>query len=128
MQVEKHTIAILTNAGGAFTGYTAVPVTGAVLQYRYVPDGVAPLDTGADLDVTGEETGVVLVNQDNIGTSAFTKAPRQATHDEAGAASLYAAAGEPVEAAAVVAGERLKVVVAAGGNTKLGTLYIWVGG
>lgn len=82
--------------------------------------------TGADLDITGEITGVVISNQDNIGTVAFTKATRQATHDEAGAALLFAGAGEPVEAPVAVAGERLKVVIAQDGNVLSGTLYIWV--
>ncbi|HXG36526.1 MAG TPA: hypothetical protein VNL15_06130 [Dehalococcoidia bacterium] len=123
--VERHAVAITTDASGDFTGYTPV-VTGRVVQYRYVPDGTVPLDTGADLDVTGEDSGVVIANQDNIGTSAFTKAPRQATHDEAGAASLYAAAGEPVEDYLFIAKERLKIVIAQGGASKKGTLYIWV--
>lgn len=125
MQVELHTVAIATDANGDFTGYTAV-VKGEIRQYRYVP-GAAALDTGADLDITGETTGIVISNQDNIGTSAFTKVPRAATHDETGTASLYAAGGEPVEDRIAVAGERLKVVIASGGNTKSGTLYIWVG-
>lgn len=124
---ERHTIAVTTDSAGAFTGFTAGKVSGRVLQYRYVPDGTSPLDTGADLDITGEDTGVVVANQDNIGTSAFTKAPRQATHDETGAASLYAAAGEPVEDYIAVHGERLKLVIASGGNVKSGTFHIWIG-
>lgn len=64
-------------------------------QYRYIPDPTTPLAAGADLDITGEITGVVISNQDNIGTVAFTKAPRQATHDAAGVASLFADAAEP---------------------------------
>ena len=125
MYVERHTIAITTDASGDFSAFTPV-VRGRVLQYRYVPDGVSPLDTGADLDITGDTSGVVIANQDNIGTAAFTKAPRHATHAVDGSASLYAASGEPVEDAVVVADERLKVVIAQGGNAKKGTVHVWV--
>jgi len=123
--IDLLTVALLTDASGDFTGFTKV-VQGRVVQYRYVPDPTTPLATGADLDITGEITGVVISNQDNIGTAAFTKAPRQPTHDEAGAASLYAATGEGVETPIAVAGERLKVVITQGGNALSGTLYIWL--
>ena len=124
--IKTITVAITTSSGGAFTEDT-IPVSGRVLQYRYVPDGSSPLDTGADLDIVGKTTGVIVANQDNIGTSAFTKAPRQAVHDVTGAASLYAAGGEPVETFIYV-NEALTVTIANGGNTLSGTLHIWIGG
>ena len=77
MYVERHAIAITTDASGDFSGFTPV-------------------------------------------------VRRQATHGVDGSASLYAAAGEPVEAPVVVAYERLNVVIAEGGNAKLGTLHVWV--
>ena len=123
--IERHTVALLTDSSGDFTGFTPV-VKGRVVQLRYIPDGSTPLDTDADLDVTGEATGVVIYSQDSIGTVAFTKAPRQPVHDVAGVASLYAAAGEPTEVPVVVAGERLQVVIADGGNVLSGVLYLWV--
>src|SRR5690606_28345131 len=89
-------VPILTDASGDFS-YDTGPVNGKVYWYRYVPHGASPLDTGADLSITGKTSGIVVANQSNIGTSAFTKAPRQATHDETGTASLYADSGEPVE-------------------------------
>lgn len=124
--VQMIAVAVLTSAGGAFSKVIQ-PGSGRLLQYRYVPDGSSPLDTGADLDVVGTTTGFVYVNQDNIGTSAFSKAPRMPTHDETGAASLYAAGGEPVEDLMAVGGESLTVTIANGGNTLRGTLYFWFG-
>lgn len=124
--IERHTIPVVTNASGDFTGYTRV-VKGEIRQVRYTPDGTTPLDTGADLDITGEISGIVIVNRDNIGTVAWDMAPRVATHDVAGVASLYAAAGEPVEDRIAVANERLKLVIAQGGNVRAGTFDIWVG-
>ena len=118
-------VAVTTDAAGDFTTDT-IPVEGRVLQYRYIPDGSAPLATGADLTITGKDTGLVVAAQTNIGTSAFTKAPRQAVHDTGGVASLYAAAGEPVEDYIWV-NEALTVTVAQGGDTLSGTIHIWVG-
>lgn len=124
--VQLITVEIATNSSGAFS--TTFPVNGGrLMQYRYVPDGTAPLATGADIDVVGATTGFAYINQDNIGTTAFSKLPRQATSDEAGAASLYAGSGEPVEDAAVIGGEQLTVSIAEGGDTKVGTLYLWIG-
>ena len=115
---------ITTSAGGAWS-QTIQPLPGKLQQYRYVPDGTSPLDTGADLDVVGAQTAFVYVNQDNIGTSAFQKLPRYATHDETGAASLYAAAGEPVEGIMSVA-EPITATIANGGNALKGVLYLWI--
>jgi hypothetical protein len=126
MNVQLITVAITTDASGDFSK-DIQPQSGRLLQCRYVPDGVSPLDTGADLDIVGATTGFVYVNQDDIGTSAFTKAPRQPTHDATGAASLYAATGEPVEDHMFVGGEALTVTIANGGNTLSGNLYLWIG-
>lgn len=115
---------ILTSAAGAFS-QTIHPRAGNFRQYRYVPDGTSPLDTGADLDMVGAQSAFVYINQDNIGTTAFQKLPRYATHDETGTASLYAAAGEPVEGIMAVA-EPLTVTIANGGNALKGVLYIWI--
>jgi hypothetical protein len=115
-----------TDAGGDATAFTPVAF-GRVLQLRYVPDGTSPLDTGADLDITLKESGVVVANHDNIGTSAFTKVYRQATHAIDGSASLHAAGGEPTEDYVFVAGEPIKLVIFSGGNAKSGTFYIWTG-
>ena len=126
MYVERLALAVTTDASGNATVYSGV-IHGQVLQVRYVPDGTSPLDIGADIDLTGETSGLVVIDKDNIGTSAFTVAPRQATHSVGLAAALYAAGGEAALAPIAIAGERLKLVVANGGNTKLGTFYIWVG-
>lgn len=125
-KVSLVTVAIETNGDGDFSVTVPVP-DGRLLQYRYVPDGASPLATGADIDVVGATTGFVYVNQDNIGTSAFTKAPRQPVHDNAGAASLYADSGEPVEDHVFIGGEQLTVTIDEGGDTNLGTLYLWIG-
>jgi hypothetical protein len=102
---------------------------GHVSRIRYVPDGSTPLDTGADLTITEDATGAAILIAANIGTTAVEWNPRPPTHAQGdGAALLYAGAGQPVGSAngAPVFQSRIKVVVAQGGNTKLGTLYVWL--
>jgi len=115
---------ILTATGGAWS-QTITPRPGHLRQYRYVPHASTPVDTGGDLDLVGAQTGFVYINQDNIGTTAFQKVPRYATSDETGTASLFAAAGEPVEGVMAVA-EPLTATIASGGDAKKGTLYVWI--
>lgn len=125
---QRESVAIATDAGGDFTGYSGV-INGKVHSLTYVPDGTSPLDTGADLTVTTEDTAQPVLTAANIGTSTVTWRPRGATHDAAdGGATLYAAAGEPVLDYIHAATERIKVVIAQGGDTKLGTLHIVYGG
>jgi len=76
--------------------------------------------------VTGETTGLAIWAELNVNASA-TRAPRQPTHSTAGAAALYAGSGTAVLDYVAVAQERIKVVVADGGNAKTGTVHITVG-
>lgn len=126
MSVNVATVNITTDASGDAEVITSV-LNGRILQVRYDPDDTSPLDTGADLDIVGNQTGIVIANHDNIGTSAFTRAYRQPIHGADGVASLYApSTGEPVEDYVFVA-EALKVTIAQGGASKSGTFYIWFG-
>lgn len=128
MYVERHVLSVTTDGAGAATVYSDKPVTGCVLQVTYVPDGTSPLDTGADLTITGEASGVAVVTKANIGTAAFTLAPRQPTHGAAdGAAALYAAGGAAVNDCVALAAERIKLVIAQGAATKSGVFHVYVG-
>lgn len=124
IQPRMHTIAIATDGSGDFTTTIRGAGPGRFLQWRYIPN---TMDTGADMDLVGATTGVVLINMDNLGTSNFTKCARQPTSDVLGAASLYAAAGEPVEDFIYIGVEDLTLTVAQGGASKAGTLYLWFG-
>lgn len=124
MYVERHVVSVTTNASGDATVYTSEPVNGEILAIRYVPHATTPLDTGAGITVTGEESGTPVITITNLGTSAVSYAPRQATHSTAGAAALYAAAGTAVNDRIAIAKERIKLVVAQGGNVLSGTFHI----
>ena len=120
---RKVSAAFTTTAGGAATVYTDDVVTGRILSVRYE---YADADTGADITITTEDTGQAVLTLTNAGTSTVQKQPRQATHDVTGGAETYDAT-EPVNDYIWAVNERLKVVVAQGGNTKTGTLVFIVG-
>jgi hypothetical protein len=116
--VQRLTVAVTTDGAGAATAYSG-PVTGLLSQIRYVKDD---FDDGVDFTITSEATGETLWTQLNVNASV-TVAPRQATHDGAGLASLYAAAGEPIEDKIGLANDRVKIVIASGGALKNGTFH-----
>ena len=119
MAIKRHTVAVTTAADGSATAYSPV-LSGRLSQIRYVK---TDFDNGVDFTITAEATGETLWTESNVDASA-TRAPRQATHDTAGVASLYAAGGEPVEDKIVLAADRVKIVIASGGNAKSGTFHI----
>lgn len=124
MYVERHTVIPVTDAAGAATSYTPV-VTGRLISIQYVKAGSANYTDGVDFTITAETTGQTLWTDTNINASEIV-APRQPTHAGDGSASLYAATGEPTEDHIYLANERVKVVIAAGGDTKTGTFYITI--
>ncbi len=125
--IQRYDFTLDVNASGASTTYSTEPVRGEIRQITYTPDGTNPLDTGADLAITGEVTGMVIATLTNIGTSTVTWAPRIPTCGTTAVASLYAAAGTAVQDRIAIAGERIKVVVAQGGTSLKGQLSIVVG-
>lgn len=125
-QVIVHTVSITTDASGDATVYTQ-GTYGEVRAIRYVPDASTPLDSGADLTITDNGTGLQVITITDVGASARNFAPRMLTMTTIGAPALYAAGGTDVLDPIPVGGA-IKVVVASGGNAKSGTLYIFVAG
>lgn len=117
--IERHAVAVTTIADGSATAYSPV-VTGKISQIRYVK---TDFTDGVDFTITAEATGETIWTDTNINASE-TVAPRQPTHDTAGAAALYAAAGSAVLDKISLANDRVKIVIAAGGSTKTGTFHI----
>ena len=120
----SYAVPFTTDGSGDATVYTGVRVVGRVLLIVYTHDDAL---TGADFTITGRTTGTAILTITDAGTSDIQWAPRQATCDTVGAASLYAAAGEPVEDHIWIAEEELQIVVAQGGATKSGILTFIVG-
>lgn len=123
MFAQRLSVAITTDASGDGTGYSDHIPYGLLNQIRYVKTDFAD---GVDFTITAEATGETLWAESNVNASA-TRAPRQATHGTDGAAALYAAAGEAVRDKIAIVNDRIKVVVAQGGNAKSGTFHFVLG-
>ena len=116
---QRHVVSITVNSSGDGTDYTPV-VTGLISTIRYV---TTDYDNGVDFTITAEATGETILAVTNI-TASTTWAPRQATCTTAGVASLYAGSGTAVNDKIAVANDRVKIVVAQGGNATSGAFHI----
>lgn len=122
---EKHIINVITDGSGNATAYTPY-VTGPVRSISYVKHGTAPFADGVDFTIIGDESLQSIWEEANVNASK-TVAPRQATHSNVGVAALYAAAGTAVNDLIVVAQERIKISIAAGGPTANGRFIVVIG-
>lgn len=118
---ERHKVTLVTDASGDATGYSPV-ITGRIQSIVYVATDYA---AGVDFTITGEATGETIWTELNVNASK-TVAPRQATHSTAGVAALYAAAGTAVNDYVALANDRVKIVIAQGGNAKTGAFHITI--
>jgi hypothetical protein len=117
--MQRFTVAVTTASNGAATAYTPV-FTGKISTIRYVK---GDFDNGVDFSITAESTGETIWAEDNVNASK-TVAPRQDTHTTAGVAALYAAGGSAVLDRIALVADRVKIVIASGGNVKSGTFHI----
>jgi len=120
--MRRFTVTVTTAADGTATAYSPRGINGKIHQIEYVKTDYA---NGVDFTITGEATGVNLWTQSDVNASAVV-APRAPTHSQAGVASLYAAGGTAVQAPIALANDRVKIVIAQGGATKVGTFHILV--
>lgn len=121
MYAERHNVSLTTDGDGAATGYTPV-VSGRILGVIYTKTDFAD---GVDIAVTLEATGqpiLALTDQNASGTFY----PRVQVHGATGSA-LTLEGTEPVAEPVVAANDRVKVVIAQGGDTKSGTVTVIVG-
>jgi len=116
---QRLVVPVTTAADGSATAYSEV-LTGKLSQIRYVK---TDFDNGVGFTITAEATGETLWAEAAVNASA-TRAPRQATHSTAGVAALYAAAGTAVNDKIALANDRVKIVIAAGGNVKSGVFHV----
>lgn len=122
-QVIVHTVALTTDSSGDVTAYTRT-TRGTVLAIRYVPDATTPLATGADLTVTDNVTGLPILTYTNIGLGAREWTPRTMAVTTTGAVATFDGTRNILDLIPVA--NAIKVVIAQGGATKSGTLYIYV--
>lgn len=120
-KVIRTTVTVTTDAAGD-ADVDSIKLSGKLINIIYTKTDFA---TGVDFDLKLKGSNLVVWDEDNVDASK-TIAPRQPTHDNAGAASLFAGAGEPVEDYYYLANEEVNIVVANGGNAKTGTFTIIV--
>lgn len=109
------TVAITTIADGSATVYSG-KVTGRLIAIKYAP-GSSQLATGADLTITAETTGQAILTKANAGVNTVWYYPVAAGNKVAdGAASTL------TEVPIFLCDERIKVVVAEGGDKKTGSI------
>lgn len=119
-RIQRIAIPLATNGSGACTAYSAAFAGLVVGFYLDVGSGGTALASGVDLTITEEDTGAPIVTLTNVGAASARYMPRVDVHDATGAAT------GALDAPAVVG--RIKVVVAQGGDTKTGTLYVYIDG
>lgn len=117
--MRRYKVTVTTAADGTATAYTP-RLSGKIQQIEYVKNDFA---SGVDFTITGEATGINLWTESDVNASAV-RAPRQATHSQAGAASLFAAGGTAVQDRIGLASDRVKIVIAQGGNAKTGAFHV----
>ncbi len=123
MYAERHSITFTTHSSdGTAEVYSAVDVTGRILQVQYVK---TDLDDGSTITITGNTSGIPIMAITGMNASA-THLPRKAITSGAGAAVTYDST-QTVHEAVVLAQEKVKIAIASGGNSKTGVFYITVG-
>lgn len=123
MALRRFVSSITTDGSGDAEVYTP-KLYGRLVSIRYVKTDFAD---GVDFVVTLETTGETVWSEEDVNASV-TRYPRAPTHSTAGAAALYAALGEAVNDRIGIGGDRVKIVVASGGDTKTGALHITIEG
>lgn len=125
--MRRFTVSVTTAADGSATAYTP-RFSGKIHQIEYVKDtasaGANAYADSVDFAITGEKTGIGLWSQSNVNASA-AKAPRQPTHSQAGVALVYASTDAVADRVAL-GNDRAKIVLAQGGNTKVGAFHFLV--
>ena len=121
MRPRRYRLEITTDASGDGSA-TTPQINGRLVGIIYTKDSYA---AGVDFTVTTTDTLQTLWAELNVDASA-ARHPRAPTHDSAGAAALYAAAGEAVLDHFRVIAEQITVTVAQGGNTLHGTFDILI--
>jgi len=116
MAIRKFTVSLTTDASGDVTAYTPY-LSGLVQQVIYTKTDFAD---GVDFAITVEGTGETVWTESNV-NAAVAKLPRAFTHSTAGVALLYGP-GQQVADQIAIGRDRIKCVIAQGGNAKTGTL------
>lgn len=124
MGIRRHVVSVTTAADGSATAYSPSLIRGGkIAAIHYIKTDYAD---GVDFTITSEGTGETIWTESNVNATDYCY-PRAPTHSNAGVAALYAAAGTAVQdLIRLGSGDRVKIVLAQGGNAKVGAFHIVV--
>lgn len=121
MALRRFVVPVTTDASGNATAYSPY-LSGYIHEIHYIKTDFAD---GVDFTITADATGETIWTQSDV-NAAVVKAPRQATHSTVGVAALYASGGTAINDRVALGRDRVKIVIAQGGNTKSGAFHIVV--
>lgn len=121
MTIRRFEVTVVTAADGTATAYSPY-LSGYIEEIHYIKTDYAD---GVDFTITAEATGETIWTQSDV-NAAVVKAPRQATHSTVGVAALYASGGVAVNDRIALGRDRIKIVLAQGGNAKTGKFIFLV--
>ena len=116
MATRGFSLTITTDGSGNATAYSPY-TSGRIKSITYVKNNYA---AGVDFTITIDGTGETVWAQNDVNASV-TVYPRSNTHSTACVANLYAASGTNVTDVISFSRDRLKFVLAQGGNATSGT-------
>jgi hypothetical protein len=121
--MRRHKVIVTTAADGTATAFSP-RLFGKIHSIRYVKDGTNGYADGVDFAITSEDTGENIWTESNVNATVDCY-PRAPVKTQAGVAALYAAGGTAILDKVAVVG-RIKIVLAQGGNAKVGTFFFMV--
>lgn len=120
MAARTYRVSVTTAADGSAT-VLSPPLGGRLAQIHYIKTDFAD---GSTFTITSDATGQTLWSESGVNASTV-RMPRAATHSTAGAGSLYAAGGTAVnDMIRLGRPDKVKIVIASGGNAKTGVFLI----
>lgn len=122
MASRRFVVSVTTVADGSATAYSPY-LSGKIAAIHYIKPGAASYTDGVDFTITAEATGETLWTESNVNATKNCM-PRGATHSNAGVAALYAAGGTAVNDLIRLGRDRVKIVLASGGDSKVGAFHI----
>lgn len=121
MTIRKFTVPVTTASDGSATAYTPY-FSGKIEQIQYVKTNFTD---GVDFTITLDGTAQTVWTESDV-NAAIAKAVRLPVYTTAGVAALYASAGVAVLDKIAVSRDRVKIVIAAGGNATTGAFVLVV--
>ena len=121
MAIRRFVVSVTTASDGSATYYTPY-LSGFIHSIEYLKTNFTD---GVDFTITAEATGETIWTEANV-NAAKVCLPRAATHSTAGVASLYASAGTAVNDRIALGRDRVKIVIASGGNATTGAFHVIV--